>query len=608
MTTAQVRVPEDGIPEWTGFDGLIQLISVDGQRTVGCPYWDLVADVDAAQLRDLYRDMVVVRRIDAEAMALQRQGELALWAPLLGQEAAQVGSARALRPDDFVFPSYREHGVAYCRGVDPVAMLRLWRGAGLSGWDPAEYGIATPAIVVGSQALHATGYALGITLDGATSAALAYFGDGATSEGDIAEAFGFAASYVVPVVFFCQNNQWAISEPVRVQSHTSIAQRGQGYGIPGMQVDGNDVLAVLAATRLALARASAGHGPTLIEAVTYRMGPHTTSDDPTRYRSRARRGGMARQGPAGPPVGAAPQRGPRRRRVRCGRRGRRGRGGRRAAPGVSGHARRRACRTVRPCVCGSTSLAPRRAGRIRRLPGRVRRGFVMATMSLSKALNSGLRQAMERDPKVVLMGEDIGKLGGVFRVTEGLQRDFGDRRVIDTPLAESGVIGTAVGLAMRGYRPVCEIQFDGFIYPAFDQIVSQVAKLRYRNEGRVSVPLTIRVPFGGGVGAVEHHSESPEAYFAHTAGLRVVTPSNAADGYRMIQQSIASDDPVVFFEPKRRYWEKGEVDDDAALLRHPAAPRRGPDHRERRDHRRLWPDGRHGAAGGAHRARGGNLH
>ncbi len=188
----------------------------------------------------------------------------------------------------------------------------------------------------------------------------------------------------------------------------------------------------------------------------------------------------------------------------------------------------------------------------------------MPTMSLGKAINSGLRKAMEGDPKVVLMGEDIGKLGGVFRVTEGLQRDFGDRRVIDTPLAESGVIGTAVGLAARGYRPVCEIQFDGFIYPAFDQIVSQVAKLRYRSDGRVAVPLTIRVPFGGGVGAVEHHSESPEAYFAHTAGLRVVTPSNAADGYRMIQQAVASDDPVVFFEPKRRYWDKGEVDDGQA--------------------------------------------
>jgi len=190
---------------------------------------------------------------------------------------------------------------------------------------------------------------------------------------------------------------------------------------------------------------------------------------------------------------------------------------------------------------------------------------VTATMSLGKALNAGLRQAMTRDPKVVLMGEDIGRLGGVFRVTDGLQRDFGDRRVIDTPLAESGVVGTAVGLAVRGYRPVCEIQFDGFVYPAFDQIVSQVAKFRYRNEGRVPMPVTIRVPYGGGIGAVEHHSESPEAYFAHTAGLRVVTPSDAGDAHRMIQQAIASDDPVIFFEPKRRYWDKGEVDEDAPL-------------------------------------------
>jgi 2-oxoisovalerate dehydrogenase E1 component alpha subunit len=285
MVTAQLLVPGEKIAEWTNYDGLVQLISVDGQRTVGCPYWDLVADVDAEQLRRLYADMAVVRRIDSEAMALQRQGELGLWAPLLGQEAAQVGSARALRRDDFAFPSYREHGVAYCRGVDPVTMLRMWRGTAHSGWDPAEFGIATPAIIVGSQTLHATGYALGLTLEGAGSAVLSYFGDGASSEGDVAEAFGFASSYVVPVVFFCQNNQWAISEPVRLQSHASIAQRGQGYGIPGIQVDGNDVLAVLAATRLALARAYDGLGPTLIEAVTYRMGPHTTSDDPRRYRS-----------------------------------------------------------------------------------------------------------------------------------------------------------------------------------------------------------------------------------------------------------------------------------------------------------------------------------
>ncbi|MDG3015204.1 alpha-ketoacid dehydrogenase subunit beta [Speluncibacter jeojiensis] len=181
-------------------------------------------------------------------------------------------------------------------------------------------------------------------------------------------------------------------------------------------------------------------------------------------------------------------------------------------------------------------------------------------MTLCQSLNTGLRRAMERDDKVVLLGEDIGTLGGVFRVTDGLQKDFGDRRVIDTPLAESGIVGTAFGLALRGYRPVCEIQFDGFIYPAFDQIVSQVAKIRHRTDGLVSMPLTIRVPFGGGIGAVEHHSESPEAYFAHTAGLRVVSPSTPADAFLMIQQAIASPDPVIFFEPKRRYWERGPVD------------------------------------------------
>jgi len=191
----------------------------------------------------------------------------------------------------------------------------------------------------------------------------------------------------------------------------------------------------------------------------------------------------------------------------------------------------------------------------------------MSTTTLAKGITSGLRAAMEKDPKVVLMGEDIGKLGGVFRVTEGLQKDFGEDRVIDTPLAEAGILGTAIGMALRGYRPVVEIQFDGFVYPAFDHIVSQVAKLRARSLGYVRMPLVIRIPFGGGIGAVEHHSESNEAYFAHTAGLRVVACSNPHDAHWMIQQAIETDDPVVFYEPKRRYWDKGEVGDgpDGAL-------------------------------------------
>jgi 2-oxoisovalerate dehydrogenase E1 component beta subunit len=187
----------------------------------------------------------------------------------------------------------------------------------------------------------------------------------------------------------------------------------------------------------------------------------------------------------------------------------------------------------------------------------------MTSITLVKGLNMGLRKALENDQKVVIMGEDVGKHGGVFRVTDGLQKDFGEDRVIDTPLAESGIVGTAIGLALRGYRPVCEIQFDGFVFPAFDQIVSQLAKMRYRADGHVTVPLTIRIPFGGHIGAVEHHSESPEAYFMHTAGLRVVACSNPVDAYWMIQQAVASDDPVIFFEPKGRYWEKAELDESA---------------------------------------------
>jgi len=189
----------------------------------------------------------------------------------------------------------------------------------------------------------------------------------------------------------------------------------------------------------------------------------------------------------------------------------------------------------------------------------------MTQITLAKGINMGLRAAMEADRKVLVMGEDVGKLGGVFRVTDGLQKDFGDDRVIDTPLAESGIVGTAIGLALRGYRPVCEIQFDGFVYPAFDQIVSQLAKMRARALGKVSLPVVVRVPVGGGIGAVEHHSESNEAYFAHTAGLRVVTCSNPVDAFFMIQQAIRTDDPVIFYEPKRRYWEKGELDESSPL-------------------------------------------
>lgn len=263
----------------------LQVLDTAGVRHAEPELDPWLGDVDEAVLARLHRDMTVIRRLDTEATHLQRQGELALWPPLLGQEASQVGSALALRGDDFVFPSYRENGVALLRGVEALDLLRVWRGSTFSGWDPKATGVATQQIIIGAQALHAVGYAMGVSRDRSDAATIVYFGDGATSQGDVNEAMIFAASYQAPVVFFCQNNHWAISEPVRLQSRRHIADRPWGFGIPSLRVDGNDVLAVLAATRRAVERAAAGGGPTFIETVTYRMGPHTTADDPTRYQA-----------------------------------------------------------------------------------------------------------------------------------------------------------------------------------------------------------------------------------------------------------------------------------------------------------------------------------
>jgi 2-oxoisovalerate dehydrogenase E1 component alpha subunit len=268
---------------------LVQLLTPEGER-LEHPEYSFSGDDD--QINSFYRDMVLARRIDAEATALQRQGELGLWASGLGQEAAQIGSGRALGKQDFVFPTYREHGVAWCLGVDPVHLLGLFRGVDLGGWDSQKHRFHLYTIVIGAQTLHATGYAMGVERDGLVGtgdpdrdmAVVGYFGDGASSEGDVNEAFIFASSYNAPIVFFCQNNQWAISEPIERQSRIPLYRRASGFGFPGVRVDGNDVLAVYAATTAALERARSGSGPSLIEAYTYRMGAHTTSDDPTKYR------------------------------------------------------------------------------------------------------------------------------------------------------------------------------------------------------------------------------------------------------------------------------------------------------------------------------------
>jgi len=279
--SSRSRTPDKPAPK----PELIQLLTPEGERI---EHPDYPLELTADEIKALYRDLVLVRRIDFEAIALQRQGELGIWASLLGQEAAQVGAGRALGPRDMAFPTYREHGVAWCRGVDPAKLLELYRGVSHGGWDPKEHNFHLYTIVIGAQTLHATGYAMGIQRDGAVGedgeAAIVFFGDGATSQGDVNEAFIWASVNNAPVVFFCQNNQWAISEPLDRQTKIPLYRRAAGFGFPGLRVDGNDVLACLAVTRQAMQAAREGQGPTLIEAFTYRMGAHTTTDDPTRYR------------------------------------------------------------------------------------------------------------------------------------------------------------------------------------------------------------------------------------------------------------------------------------------------------------------------------------
>ena len=278
-----------------GVDDVVQMLTPDGTRIPNSDFDAYAHELTVDDLKGFYRDMVLIRRVDAEGNALQRQGQLGLWVPLLGQEAAQIGLGRALRPQDYVFPTYREHGVAWCRGVAPETLLGIFRGQNHSGWDPKDNNFNVYTIVIGSQVMHATGYAMGVQMDGAVGTgdmerdtiAVACCGDGATSQGDVSEALTFAGAFRSPVLFYVQNNQWAISEPNTVQTSVPLYTRGQGFGVPGVRVDGNDILAVYSVCRAYADRIRSGQGPMLIEAYTYRMGAHTTADDPTKYRDSA---------------------------------------------------------------------------------------------------------------------------------------------------------------------------------------------------------------------------------------------------------------------------------------------------------------------------------
>jgi 2-oxoisovalerate dehydrogenase E1 component len=534
---------------------------------------DLVGEdpgLDPEIYQVMYRNMVLARTLDRRMLALQRQGRIGTYAMLEGQEAVQVGSALALEPHDFVFPSYREHGVQVTRGLPMEVLLAYWKGLPNAAWDIEKYRTGIVTVPIASQVPHAVGYSYMTKLRGEDVVTVAYFGDGATSEGDFHAGLNFAGVWKTPTVFLCANNLYAISVPYEKQTASeTIAQKAEAYGFEGLRVDGMDPIAVYLATRLAVSRARAGNGPTLIEALTYRYGAHATADDPSLYRSNDEVEEWRAKDPIDRLRRFLEHRGE-------------------WDEWIGEKVEMEITEAVDAAVTALEAEAlPGRADAIRhgfaRIPGHVveqlhamqrahgeeetrfdedelwRVGHDVIpdgpteSMTMAAAINAALDEAMALDEGVVVLGEDVGLAGGVFRITEGLQRKYGEHRVVDTPLNESGIVGTAVGMALAGGRPVAEIQFDGFVYPAFDQIVSHLGRFRFRTRGLSSMPVVVRFPNGAGIGAHEHHCDSPEAYFVHAPGLVVVCPSTPLDAKGLLASALQGDDPVIFLEPKVLY-------------------------------------------------------
>ncbi|HEX6947629.1 MAG TPA: pyruvate dehydrogenase (acetyl-transferring) E1 component subunit alpha [Acidimicrobiia bacterium] len=537
------------------------------------PQGNLVGDdpgLEPGIYQAMYRNMVLARELDRRMLALQRQGRIGTYAILEGHEAVQIGSAMALRTDDFIFPSYREHGVQITHGLPIDVLLAYWKGLPNSGWDVEKYKTGIVTVPIASQLPHAVGYAYYRRLTGDDTVTVVYFGDGATSEVDFHSGMNFAGVWKTPTVFLCANNLYAISVPYHKQTASAtIAQKADAYGFPGVRVDGMDPVAVYVATRDAVERARRGDGPTLIEAMTYRYGPHATADDPTLYRSDEEVAEWRKKDPIDRMRRFLENQGL-----------------------LDDREAEKVAMEVTDAV--NSAIAEIEARPLPERDDAVRHGFhriprhvveqlhemqrahgepetvfspdevwvvgrdelpegPTEQMNMAEAINDALHQAMESDPSTILLGEDVGQAGGVFRITEGLLAKFGPDRVIDTPLNESGIVGTAVGMALAGARPIAEIQFEGFVYPAFDQIVSHLGRYRYRTRGHATVPVVVRMPNGAGIGAHEHHCDSPEAYFVHAPGLVVICPSTPTDAKGLLAAALRGEDPVIFLEPKVLY-------------------------------------------------------
>jgi 2-oxoisovalerate dehydrogenase E1 component len=524
-------------------------------------------EIEAETLKRMYELMVLGRRFDEKSTSLSTLREIGTYAPCKGQEGAQVGFVMPLsKGRDWFVPMYRDTAGMLAFGLPAQQLLRYWGGDERGMQIPENLNMLPLTVPVSTQLQHAVGLAMARRLQGDNAVVLVSTGDGGTSKGDFHEALNFAGVYDLPVVFAVENNQWAIS--VRRERQTAsktIAQKAAAYGLEGILVDGNDVLAAYEATSYAIKKARKGGRGTLLEFFTYRLGPHTTAElvsnklkAPEEVALWEKRNPILRLEKYLRTRGLLDDQGAQT-------------AGRMAESVVEEAVRAyRSDTPVDPSVIFRYMYAaptPLILEEMRDAFGG--QGFVAAPaapaapeeriaggkpgVNIRNALNMALRQEMQADSRIVVFGEDVGKNGGVFQVTRGLQDEFGPGRVFDTPLAEAAIAGTFVGLSMGGMIPVAEFQFDGFTPPAFDQIFGHVARMRNRTRGRYTTRGVIRFPYGGGIRAPEHHSDSPEAHFAHTPGLKVVIPSNPYDAKGLLAASLRDPDPVIFMEPKRLY-------------------------------------------------------
>lgn len=538
---------------------------------------DALPDLTDNELVDVYRKLLSTRMVDEKLLNLQRQGRMPAYYQSSGQEA-HVGAGLALREQDWIFTAYRELGLWISRGMDLISATGFWLGIPDDDdiWDVTGFKITRLNATIGTHLPHAVGFGYAEQLKGNDTVTMVVFGDGATSESDFHAAMNFAGVWKTPTIFLCQNNQVAQSTTLDKQTAAeTIAHKAQAYGMPGIRVDGMDPFAMYAATLEARERAARGDGPTLIEMNTYRYSPHSTYDGMPVYRTSEEEARWRELDPIirtrtfleHKGLWAAEQEELMRTQVSA--RIEECVAELEARPPVSrDFSPRHLFDRIPPILLDQLHreqedmgepLTQIDAEEIWTLGPDPTPSGETKQLDMTEALNIALTEGFEADETLVVLGEDVALEGGVFRVTEGMLDKFGEGRVIDTPLCETGIVGTSVGMAMAGLRPVAEMEFAGFVYPAFDQVIGHVGRIRWRYRGHLTSPVVVRMPVGTNLGNYEFHTDSPETYFAHSPGLTVVYPSNPYDAKGLMASALVSPDPVVFMEPIALY--RGLKDD-----------------------------------------------